>query len=346
MANNESGHTPGLSRITSRLFVVLAAAAIVILLLLLVPRAIQKSGLASPAGLAPYLKEDGRPPFRHVFVIVMENSSYSSLLDTPDASWIKQAARNYGLATRYYGVAHPSQPNYLALISGSTQDVRSDETVTVNAPNLVDQLEAHGRSWKAYMQSLFARGNTDKLTAQAGDYARKHNPFVSFADIQRNPTRMANIVDFSQFATDLRENTVPDFVWVSPDLCHDMHGRAARLSGDPCADPHLLVSQGDAFLHTTVDEIMHSQAWNANSAIFLTWDESESDDGSGCCDANRGGGHILTLIISRNQLAARSSSILYNHYSLLATIENSWGLGCLANTCDTANVHPMNDLLP
>lgn len=332
-------------RNTSRLFIILAVAGVIILLLIFVPRVIQSPGPAPTSGAMPYLKASGRPPFQHVFVIVMENSSYSGLLGNPDAPWLNQAARTYGLASSYYGVAHPSQPNYLALISGSTQGVRSDETITVNAPDLVDQLEAQGHSWKAYMQSLFAQGNTDKLAPQAGDYARKHDPFVSFADIQRSPARMANIVDFSQFAADLRENTVPDFAWISPDLCHDMHGRAAQQPGDPCADPHLLTTRGDAFLHTTIDEIMHSQAWSGNSVIFLTWDESEFGDGSGCCDASRGGGHILTLVISRHALAPRSSSALYNHYSLLATIEDGWGLGCLANTCDTANVHPMNDLL-
>ena len=333
-------------RNTSRLFTVLAIAGVIILLLILVPRNLQTPAPALPHSYTAYLKENGQPPLQHVFVIVMENSSYNGLLGNPDAPWINQAARTYALATNYYGVAHPSQPNYLALTSGSIQGVRSDETITVDAPNLVDQLEAHGHSWKAYMQSLFAQGNTDKLVPQAGDYVRKHDPFVSYADIQHNPARMANIVDFSQFAIDLHANTVPDFAWISPDLCHDMHGRAAQQPGDPCADSQLLVRQGDAFLHTIVDEIMHSPAWNENSVIFLTWDESESNDGSGCCDASRGGGHILTLIIAHNQKAPHSSHVLYNHYSLLATIEDAWGLGCLANTCDTTNVHPMTDLLP
>jgi hypothetical protein len=332
-------------RNTSRLFTILAIAGVIILLLLLVPRILQTPGPAFPHGDTAYLKENGQPP-QHVFVIVMENSSYSGLLGNPDAPWINQAARTYELATNYYGVAHPSQPNYLALTSGSIQGVRSDETITVDAPNLVDQLETHGHSWKAYMQSLFAHGNTDKLVPQAGDYVRKHDPFVSYADIQHNPARMASIVDFSQFAIDLQANTVPDFAWISPDLCHDTHGRAVQQPRDPCADPNLLIRQGDAFLHATVDEIMHSQAWNGNSLIFLTWDESESNDGSGCCDASRGGGHILTLIISHNQKAPRSSRLLYNHYALLATLEDVWGLGCLANTCDTTHVHPMTDLLP
>jgi hypothetical protein len=275
----------------------------------------------------------------------MENSNYSSLLGNPDAPWINRAARTYALATRYYGVAHPSQPNYLALTSGSTQNVSSDETTTLQVPNLVDQLEAHGHSWKAYMQSLNAQGNRDTLTPMAGDYVRKHNPFVSYADIQHNPARMANIVDFRQFAADLQTKRVADFVWISPDLCHDMHGRTASQPGDPCADSHQLTRQGDTFVQTTVDEILRSAAWSGNSVIFLTWDESEASDSGGCCDAEQGGGHILTLVISHRAQASRTSSVPSNHYALLATIQQGWGLGCLAYTCDTANVHPLTALL-
>lgn len=329
-------------RTVSRLWPALAIAVVAILLVSLALRIIHTPDQSPPPGARPYLQ--ARSPFRHVFVIIMENTSSSALLGNPDAPWINRAARTYALATRYYGVAHPSQPNYLALTSGSTQGVSSDETVTVQAPNLVDQLEAHGHSWKAYMQSLFAGGNSDKLASAAGDYVRKHDPFVSYADIQHNPARMARIVDAGQFAGDLAANRVPDFVWISPDLCHDMHGRPASQPGDPCADPHLLVRQGDAFAQTTVDEILRSGAWSGNSLIVLTWDESASSDDSGCCNA-AGGGHILTLVISHRAQGPRTSAVPANHYALLATIEEGWGLGCLAATCDTANVHPLNDLL-
>ncbi|HEY1351710.1 MAG TPA: alkaline phosphatase family protein [Ktedonobacteraceae bacterium] len=327
----------------SRLWLIPGAAAGVIVLVLLVLHLIPTPRPPTLPGARPYLKAN--TALRHIFVLVMENSSYSDLLGNPDAPWINRAAHTYGLATSYYAVAHPSQPNYLALTSGSTQGVNSDATLTLQVPNLVDQLEAHSHSWKAYMQSLLAGGNTDKLATTAGDYARKHDPFVSYADIQQNPARMARIVDYRQFASDLQANRVPDFAWISPDLCHDMHGRTAQQPGDPCADPHQLVRLGDAFVQTTVDEILRSRAWGGNSLIFLTWDESEANDSSGCCAAEQGGGHILTLVISHRAQAPRTSSTPYNHYALLATIEQGWGLGCLALTCDTVNVHPLNDLL-
>src|SRR2546427_6642027 len=166
--------------------------------------------------------------FQHVFVIMMENTGYDSLIGNPNAPWINNAAARYGLAKTYYGVTHPSQPNYIAATSGSTNGVPDDNDITINVPNIVDQLEAHGKTWKGYMQSL-SLCNGNLLAHACGNqlYERKHNPFVSYQDVQTNPARMANIVDFSQFSTDLAHNKVPNFSWVSPDQWHDMHGRAA-----------------------------------------------------------------------------------------------------------------------
>jgi phosphatidylinositol-3-phosphatase len=286
--------------------------------------------------------------FQHVFVIMMENTSYSSLIRNPNAPWINAAAATYGLATNYTGVAHPSQPNYIAATSGSTNGVLNDNDVTLNVPNIVDQIEGSGRTWKAYMQSLSLC--TTKLDHACGNqlYERKHNPFVSYTDVQSNPARMANIVDLSQFSSDLANNTVPNYSWISPDQCHDMHGRASTPS-DPCdfSQVQSLIATGDAFLKSTVSAIMNSQAFNGNSVIIISWDESDFPfvDTSGCCDANPGGGHVVTLTISHSDHAARTSNVAYNHYSMLATIEGGWNLGCLANTCDTANVTPMSDLV-
>ena len=105
-----------------------------------------------------------------------------------------------GAAGNYYGVTHPSQPNYIAATSGALNGVTDDNDITVNVPNIVDQLESHGKTWKAYMQSLSLC--TTKLDHACGDqlYERKHNPFVSYTDVQTNAARMANIVDYSQFS--------------------------------------------------------------------------------------------------------------------------------------------------
>ncbi len=334
--NNKRRSTPLVARIG------ISCIAILALMALVVP-----SALAVGAGSGNGSRSDLKN-FQHVFVIMMENTSFTSLIGNPNAPWINRAAKTYGFATNYTGVSHPSQPNYIAATSGSTNSVVNDNDTIINVSNIVDQLEAGGKTWKAYMQSLSLC--VTKLDHACGNqlYERKHNPFVSYTDVQSNPARMANIVDFSQFATDLANNNVPDFSWISPDQCHDMHGRAATPA-DPCdfSQVQSLIATGDAFLSTTVGQIMNSQAWNGNSVIFITWDESDFpfSDTSGCCDANPGGGHVVTLTISHSDHSARSSNVAYNHYSMLSTIEGGWKLGCLALTCDTANVSPMSDLV-
>lgn len=286
--------------------------------------------------------------FQHVWVIMMENTRYSQLIGSSNAPWINSAARANGLATNYSGVSHPSQPNYIAATSGSTNAVTNDNDVTIDVPNIVDQVEASGRTWKAYMQSMSLCAT--KLDHACGNqlYERKHNPFVSYLDVQTSPSRMADIVDFGQLATDLSSGSVAQYNWISPDQCNDMHGRASTPD-DPCdfSNVPLLIQAGDAFLQSTVSMITSSSAWTGNSAIFITWDETDFPfvDTSGCCDANPGGGHVVTLVISHSDHTARTSSVAYNHYSMLTTIEQGWRLGCLAFTCDSANVTPMSDLV-
>ena len=167
---------------------------------------------------------------------------------------------------------------------------------------------------------------------------------------------MAKIVDFSQFSIDLANNSVPNYSWISPDQCNDMHGRGGP-SSDPCNFDNVhgstgLIATGDYFLQTTVNQIMNSTVWqDGNSTIFIVWDESDfvpppgKEDTSGCCDSVPGGGHLVTLVISNSVNSPVTSDLAFNHYSLLATIEGGLGLGCLAFTCDTANVKPMRDLV-
>jgi len=297
--------------------------------------------------------------FKHIFIIMMENTGIEALQGNPNAPWINQAMQNYAVAGNYFGVTHPSQPNYIASTAGTTAGVPNDNDVTVNLPNIVDQLEAKKHTWKAYMQNLSLCAT--KLDHACGNqlYERKHNPFVSFTDVQSSPARMANVVDLTQLDTDLASKdgkAVPDYAYISPDQCNDMHGRGGGGSSDPCdfSNEQLLIKAGDTFLQTWVNKITSSKAWDGESVIFITWDESDFTgsptdfgfgDTRGCCDANPGGGHVLTLVIQRNQSKDPTASYqLYNHYSLLSTVEDSWNLGCLAFTCDATNVKPLSDL--
>ncbi len=291
--------------------------------------------------------------FQHVWVVMMENTSDHSLIGNANAPYTNQLAQTVGYATSYYGVAHPSQPNYVAITAGTTAGVANDNDVTVDLPNIVDQLESHGKTWRDYQQSL-SLCNGNKFAHACGNqlYERKHNPFVSFTDVASSPSRMANVVDLDQLQSDLWSGNAPDYNFIAPDQCHDMHGRAATAA-DPCDFSHeqSIIQLGDSFLQGLIDEITSSPAWTGNSAIFVVWDESDFTgsptdfgfgDTSGCCDANPGGGHVLGLVLSHSDHAARTSDVPYNHYSALATIEDGWNLGRLGHA---ANVTPMGDLV-
>ena len=134
--------------------------------------------------------------FQQVFVIMMENTGFDTLIGNPNAPFVNAAAANYGLASNYFGVTHPSQPNYIAATSGSTNGVADDNDTTINVANIVDQLEANRKTWKAYMQSYSLCATPLDHSCGNQLYERKHNPFISYEDVQSNPARVANIVDF------------------------------------------------------------------------------------------------------------------------------------------------------
>ena len=214
----------------------------------------------------------------------MENEESSSVVGNPSAPYINGLANRYALATNYYAVSHPSLPNYLALTAGSTFGISSDcTTCYIGAANIADQVEASGRSWRAYMEDM---PSPCYQGAWSGNYA--------------------------QFSADLGSGRVPNYVFITPNMCHDMHD---------CS-----VSTGDAWLQSVVPSITSSSAFQNGGVLFITWDEGSS--GAGCC-GDSWGGRVATLVISPLSVAGYRSGIAENHYSLLRTIEDSWHLGHL-----------------
>lgn len=268
------------------------------------------AGLTLP-GAGALANSSANATLKHVFVIMLENHSQSSVIDDVNAPYITSLAHDYGMASNYYGVTHPSLPNYVAAISGSNWFVQDDNPANrFDHTNLVDQLEASGHSWAAYMESMPEAGWTgDNYPSNSvALYASKHNPFILFSDIRSNPARTAKIKPYTSFAGDLASGNVPDFVWISPNQCHDMHGgvyatvAGESVDGAPCpygsarddANDASLKAKADAFVHDAVTAIMSSKAWTGNSAIFVVTDENDftgnaATDGwesaDGCCDS-------------------------------------------------------------
>ena len=216
---------------------------------------------------------------------MMENTSYDDLLSpsNPDTTYIQHLAATEGLADNYFGVTHDSLPNYIAATSGQTWGSNSDDISQAplfNHENLVDQLQAAHVSWKAYMESLPFPGDLVDTTPD-GLYVRKHDPFLMYPDVYQNPARAGNVVPLTQLSTDLSAGKVPQFVWITPNICNDMHGGATAcpFPNSP-TDPAqaTLYQDGDNFLRTWVGLITHSRAWSRHSAIFITWDEGGFED--------------------------------------------------------------------
>jgi hypothetical protein len=236
------------------------------------------------------------PSMSHVYVILLENKESSSIIGRPDAPYMNALAAQYGLATAYTGIMHPSLPNYMALTSGNTQFTSDCIGCVVDVPNIADSLEQGSRTWKAYMEDMpNACGTVD-----SGLYVAKHNPFVHYTDIVSNAARCAaHDVPFTRFQTDLSAGALPNFVWISPNLCNDMHD---------CD-----VATGDRWLASVVPQILSAPDF-ANSVLFITFDEGTTAIG--------GGGVIPLLVVSPRALHVASSRPA-NHYDLLRTIADA-----------------------
>jgi phosphatidylinositol-3-phosphatase len=339
------------------------------------------------------------PAVKHIFVIMLENHSQSSVIGDVNAPFITNLAHTTAMASNYFGVTHPSEPNYVAAISGSNWFVNDDNPANrFDHTNLVDQLEANGLTWGAYMESMPSAGYLNDFAPSSSVqlYASKHNPFVLFNDIRSNPARLARDKPYTALAGDLaKEQTTPNFVWITPNQCHDMHGGVFTAvapdgsDGTPCpfgsakndANDAALKAKADNFVKSAVTTIEASPAWKGgSSAIFIVSDENDFvaanlatdqwESAAGCCDSpilppgfqflnssgtpdgrtwaggTYGGGLVPAIVVTnKGKTGGYVNDTPFNHYSLLATIEQAWRLGYLGNASDRAQVATMADFL-
>ncbi|MFN2528263.1 MAG: alkaline phosphatase family protein [Candidatus Baltobacteraceae bacterium] len=300
------------------------------------------------------------PKVDRIIVIVLENQEVTSILSPSKAQsktprlW--ELAQHQRIATNYFGVTHPSEPNYISMIGGDSfgwdTDAGSCFTKKIklschktNASNVVDDFEAKNISWMALMQGMPSAGYLGGDYFFNTMYAEKHNPFIFFSNITGSPQRMSHIRPLGTPDTILPiladPKKAPQFLFIVPDLCHDMHGTPR------CLDKVKLYEASDGYVSDLIRLIMSTPAFTDRSAIILTWDEGDTN--GACCALSRGGGRVATIVFKKRPSAFRSQTS-YNHYSLLSTIETVWGLALLGHTGDrTADgklrFAPMLDLL-
>jgi phosphatidylinositol-3-phosphatase len=239
----------------------------------------------------------------HVFIIVMENRSYAQAII---GGYTASLARRYGVAANYHGVSHPSLPNYLAMTSGSTWGIADDGYHPLPATGLGEQLTQAGIPWRAYMENMPA-----SCLLSAYPYALKHDPFPYYGN--RCPPQ---VVNFSRFSADMKSGDVPRFVWITPNLCNDGHDCSTAVA--------------DRWMSQVVPQILATAAWQQHGVLLITWDEGEDS-------AN----HVLTLVVRPNMQPSVSNRY-YDHYSLLATIEDILGVPRLGAA---VRASPMRDLV-
>ncbi|MGZ4473001.1 MAG: alkaline phosphatase family protein [Nocardioidaceae bacterium] len=333
-----------------------------------VPGQVQPQSPA-PSGAAATQRPGDLAAVRHVFVVNLENKSFDQTFGPGSAApYLARTLPAKGqLLTQYYAVAHHSLPNYIAQISGQgpskqtqgdcpryTEFMRDsivppDQAVGDGCvyPEGVDtvagQLEGHGYTWRGYMQDMgrpcrhpALNGVDTSQQAQRGDqYATRHDPFVYFREITGSPGCARDVVDLSRLPKDLASVAgTPNLSYISPDLCSDGHDQ-------PCVDgrPGGLVS-ADAWLRTWVPQILASPAFGRDGLLVVTFDEAESD-AAACCGEGAtpntdqpgitgpGGGRVGAVLVSPFVRPGTRNATSYNHFSLLRTIEDAFGLPAL-----------------
>ncbi|UUL77310.1 alkaline phosphatase family protein [Pseudarthrobacter sp. Fe7] len=317
------------------------------------------AGAGSAAKTGDAAKPAGTP--QHIFVINLENKGYnSSWGDNSPAPYLSGTLRKKGvLLNNYYGIAHNSLPNYLAQISGQRPNdsteadchtytefnaTGTDADGTLqgdgcvypeDAQTLAGQLAAQGKTWKGYMEDMQqpcdhpVLGEADNHIKATPDemYSTHHNPFVYFRSITSSPDCARNVVNFSMLKDDLKSvDTTPNLAYITPNLCHDGHDTTCADGTDGG------LGAADSWLKEQVPAILSSPAYKKDGMLVITFDEAEGDSAgpsegdSGTPAGGAAGGRVGALVLSPFAISGASSDRPYNHYSLLATVEDLFHL--------------------
>ncbi|KAI9277220.1 phosphoesterase, partial [Phascolomyces articulosus] len=242
--------------------------------------------------------------YDRIVIVVMENQDFN---DVADDSYYPTIAENHNgvLLTNFYALTHPSQPNYIGMISGSTGGVILDFDSNIERKSVVDLLDAKGISWKTYQESYPGGCSTE---SSVDTYRRKHNPFISFKNIASNGTRCANIVPATQLDEDIENNSVPQFVFYTPDMNNDGHDTSLQYSSD--------------WMKSWLEPRVGKPGFNNNTLFILTWDENKT----WVIKPNIVYTVLFGPAVNRT---VSTDDTKYNHYSILKSVEENWDLGNL-----------------
>lgn len=253
-------------------------------------------------------------PFGHVFILVEENANYSDVIGSSAMPYLNGLANQYGLATQYFANTHPSIGNYLMLTTGqilTNDDTKTPLSFPVSADNVVRELIASGMTWKQYAENIPFVGYVGD---DSGEFATRHAPLPYMADAQTTAQRQ-NIVPFAQLVADLANNTLPNYSFISPNVCDDAHACSLTVA--------------DNWLQTNINPLIMSGPFQKDGLLIIVFDESGTDN-------TNGGGRVSAVIISPFAKGGYKSTTVYRHESVLRLMLEGLGVTRLPGAAATA----------
>lgn len=252
------------------------------------------------------------PPSSHVFLVMEENHSYSSVIGSSAMPYLNSLASKYGLVTQYFANTHPSIGNYFMLTAGQIITNNDSLCSTLTQDNIVRHLLTAGKTWKAYAESLPSVGYTG---CGVYPYAKKHNPLAFFSDVA-NSSEKYNLVPFSAFVSDLANDRLPNFSFIVPNLLNDAHDGS--------------LSAADGWLKLHIAPLIASPAFQKDGILIIVFDESFDTD------TQYGGGHVAAIVIGPKVKPGYKSTKLYQHQSTLKTVMEALGLSSFPGAANSA----------
>ena len=258
------------------------------------------------------------PNFSHIVIIIFENKEFGTVIGNGKMAYFNLLASSYTLLTEHYATTHPSLPNYISLIGGDTFGITSNcEDCFINFLSLPDLIEKSGRTWKTYQDDM----PEPCFVGSTLRYVQKHNPFMYFDSIRLDEERCArSVVPLTQLDNDIAVSDLPNFIFITPDICYSAHDCALELA--------------DGWLKEQMDKLYPAlEATGEPYLIILTWDEGQGDHS--CCGLPElAGGRIATVFISPQVKENFQDNTPYSHYSILKTISEAWDLPYLGHAAD------------
>ena len=267
------------------------------------------------------------PRSKHVWIITEENHSYEKVIGSSSMPYYNSLASKYGLATQYYADRHSSLPALMRLVAGKDVTTNNSTTSCFNVDNVVRHLLLNGLTWKSYQEDLPYAGFTGRSWA---NYVRRHNPLIDFTDVCAAGQKL-NSVPYAHLATDMANNSTPNYIYITPNLQHDGHDGTR--------------SQADAWLAKQVPKILAQPEFQSggDGLLFIAWDEGtlHTDDRCSASVSSGCGGRVATVVIGPNVKRNFKSQTLYHHENLLRTVCDTLGFSSCPGAAATAK--PMLD---